>query len=183
VLYEIGNFAPADAHQMVETLTERAGFYLEPALVDALVQDLAGDLQAVRPIELQVVGAQLQTAGITTLAAYRQLGEYPPQTLVQQYLEDVVADCGDHHRQLAELVLFLLTDERGTRPLKTRPELRRELDALGIDIQNNQESGARSQEADQLKIQDPNSKIQNSPPARSGSPHPHRLWHCGSPAR
>jgi WD40 repeat protein len=132
VLYKIGNFAPADAHQMIETLTERAGFYLEPALVDALVQDLAGELQEVRPIELQIVGAQLQTESITTLAQYRQLGDHPPQTLVQHYLEDVVVDCGEDHRQLAELVLFLLTDERGTRPLKTQPELLRELEALGI---------------------------------------------------
>jgi hypothetical protein len=59
-------------------------------------------------------------------------GTQPKETLVQRYLEDVVVDCGEPHRQVAELVLFLLTDERGTRPLKTRPELLQDLKTLGV---------------------------------------------------
>ena len=90
--------------------------YLEPGMVEALVDDLAGPLRQVRPIEMQVVGAQLQTDGIQTLAEYRQLAGQPKETLVRRYLDDVVVDCGEENRQLAELALFLLTDERGTRP-------------------------------------------------------------------
>jgi hypothetical protein len=135
ILYEIGNFSPEDATAIIESLTAGSRLYLEPALVTALVADLAGPLGEVRPIEMQIVGAQLQTEGIQTLAQYRRLGDQPKETLVQRYLQDVVEDCGEEHRQLAELVLFLLTDERGTRPLKTRPELVRDLEALGIDWQ------------------------------------------------
>ncbi len=134
VLYEIGNFSPADAKTIIHQLASGSRLYLEPALIDALVEDLAGPLQAVRPIEMQIVGAQLQTDEINTLAHYRQLGDQPKETLVQRYLEDVVADCGEENRQLAELVLFLLTDDRGTRPLKTQPELIRDLETFGITL-------------------------------------------------
>jgi WD40 repeat protein/tetratricopeptide (TPR) repeat protein len=132
ILYEIGNFSPEDATAIIESLTAGSRLYLEPVLVAALVADLAGPLGEVRPIEMQIVGAQLQTEGIQTLAQYRRLGDQPKETLVQRYLQDVVEDCGEEHRQLAELVLFLLTDERGTRPLKTRPELLQDLKTLGV---------------------------------------------------
>jgi hypothetical protein len=42
----------------------------------------------------------------------------------------VVKDCGPENEQLATWVAYLLTDERGTRPLKTRSELERELEEL-----------------------------------------------------
>jgi hypothetical protein len=84
----------------------------------------------VRPIELQVVGAQLQAENITTLPQYHDYGPEPKQELVKRYLNELVADCGAENKQMAELVLFLLTDEKGTRPLKTRAELEKELQAL-----------------------------------------------------
>jgi hypothetical protein len=127
VLYELGNFSPSDARAIIRSLTERAHFYLEPALVAQLVEDLAQEVGTVRPIELQVVGAQLQEENITTLAQYRAYGQESKQELVKRYLDGVVTDCGTENRQLAELVLFLLTDERGTRPLKTRAELEKDL--------------------------------------------------------
>ncbi len=135
ILYEIGNFSPEDTKSIIENLASGSRMYLEPELVDALVRDLAGPLREVRPIEMQVVGAQLQTNGIQTLGEYRQLGAQPKETLVQRYLDDVVEDCGEENQRLASLVLFLLTDERGTRPLKTGPELVRELEALGVRLE------------------------------------------------
>ncbi|MEA5563951.1 ribosome assembly protein 4, partial [Anabaena sp. UHCC 0399] len=134
VLYKLGNFSPDDTKSIIECLTANTNFRLEPALVDALVDDLAGDFGEVRPIELQVVGAQLQTENITTLEKYRQFGT--KQDLVQHYLNEVIHDCGEEHQQLAEFVLFLLTDERGTRPLKTRLELEQDLQSLGVEISN-----------------------------------------------
>ncbi|MBD2361325.1 ribosome assembly protein 4 [Anabaena minutissima FACHB-250] len=125
VLYKLGNFSPDDTKSIIQRLTANTSFRLEPALVDAMVDDLAGDFGEVRPIELQVVGAQLQAENITTLEKYRQFGT--KQDLVQHYLNEVVYDCGEENQQLAEIVLFLLTDERGTRPLKTRVELERDL--------------------------------------------------------
>ncbi|MEH2189636.1 MAG: ribosome assembly protein 4, partial [Nostoc sp.] len=125
VLYKLGNFSPADAKSIIQRLTENTSFHLEPALVEQLVQDLAGELGEVRPIELQVVGAQLQTENITTLAEYRQLGT--KDELVKRYLHEVVNDCGEENHQAADILLYLLTDEKGTRPLKTRAELERDL--------------------------------------------------------
>ncbi|MHC5595673.1 MAG: WD40 domain-containing protein [Nostoc sp.] len=125
VLYKLGNFSPADTKSIIQRLTENTSFRLEPALVEQLVQDLAGELGEVRPIELQVVGAQLQTENITTLTEYRQRGT--KDELVKRYLNEVVHDCGVENQQAADILLYLLTDEKGTRPLKTRAELERDL--------------------------------------------------------
>ncbi|MEH2014569.1 WD40 repeat domain-containing protein, partial [Nostoc sp.] len=125
VLYKLGNFSPDDAKSIIQRLTENTSFHLEDVLVEQLVQDLAGELGEVRPIELQVVGAQLQTENITTLAEYWQRGT--KDELVKRYLDEVVNDCGEENQQAAELLLYLLTDEKGTRPLKTRAELERDL--------------------------------------------------------
>jgi WD40 repeat protein len=123
ILYPLGNFSPTNARSIIEQLTAQSNFYLDPALIDQLVQDLAGKLGEVRPIELQIVGAQLQTENITTLEQYRQLGTKAKEELVGRYLAEVVKDCGAENKQVAELVLYLLTDEKGTRPLKTKADL------------------------------------------------------------
>jgi class 3 adenylate cyclase len=132
VLYELGNFSPADAKAVVQRLTEVSNFHLEPALIEQLVQDLASNVGEVRPIELQIVGAQLQTDNITTLTEYRRRGQ--KEELVKRYLAEVVSDCGAENEQAAELVLYLLTDEKGTRPLKTRAEVERDLQVLAADF-------------------------------------------------
>ena len=119
--YELGDFAPKDAQAIIEQLTERSQFHLESELVEQLVQDLAGDTGKVRPIELQIVGAQLQAEGITSLSQYREWGT--KDELVKRYVEEVIEDCGTENRRVAELVLYLLTDENNTRPLKTCSEL------------------------------------------------------------
>ena len=132
VLYKIGNFSAKEAQEIIERLTKQSAFSLEPALIDQLIKDLAGKYDKVRPIELQVVGAQLQEENITTLEKYQQFGT--KEKLVNGYLDTVVKDCGEKNQQIANLVLYLLTDERGTRPLKTRSELQRELKDLGTDL-------------------------------------------------
>nr|WP_313954524.1 hypothetical protein [Aulosira sp. FACHB-615] len=130
VLYKLGNFSPENTKSIIERLTQNTSFRLEPALIDQLVQDLAEELGEVRPIELQVVGAQMQTENIRTLAEYRQRAT--KQQLVQRYLDEVVNDCGAENKQMAEVLLYLLTDEKGTRPLKTRAELERDLQQFMI---------------------------------------------------
>ncbi|MBD3882748.1 hypothetical protein IFO70_13330 [Phormidium tenue FACHB-886] len=127
IRYPLGDFSSEDALTVVLSLTERSQFSLETALVDRLVADLAGELGGVRPIELQIVGAQLQDENITTLAEYEQLGEFPKETLVQWSLEDVIQDCGTPNEAIAQAVLFLLTNADETRPLKTQDELLEEL--------------------------------------------------------
>ncbi|MBE9248408.1 ribosome assembly protein 4 [Dolichospermum sp. LEGE 00240] len=128
VLYKLGNLTPDNAKTTIESLTKKTTFQLEPDLINRLVEDLAGEVGSVRPIELQVVGAQLETENITTLAAYQQIGN--KQQLVKRYLGEIVNDCGKKNQELAELLLYFLTDEQGTRPLKTKAELEENLQSL-----------------------------------------------------
>jgi tetratricopeptide (TPR) repeat protein len=130
VRYALRDFSPDDARSIIKSLTNRAQFYLDEALVEALVHDLAGEDGEIRAIELQVVGAQLQAEGITTLADYRQKG--PKAKLVARSLNDVVEDCGTENEVAARVVLFSLTNENGTRPLKSREDLETDLVDLGL---------------------------------------------------
>ncbi|AOY83534.2 hypothetical protein BJP36_30085 [Moorena producens JHB] len=132
ILYYLGNFSLEDAKSIIQRLTERSQVYLEEALVNTLVQELGSSEGEVRPIELQIVGAQLQTEGITTLAHYRRKG--PKEKLVQRYLQEVIADCGSENEKAAELILYLLTEENNTRPPKTRQDLEKDLKSLAVDL-------------------------------------------------
>ncbi len=125
IRYHLGNFSPADAKIVVQSLTEKTHFYLEPALINKLVEDLAIDIGEVRPIELQIIGTQLQTDKITTLEKYQQFGT--KEKLVERFLEEVIKDCGSENETVARLVLYLLTDENENRPLKTYSELTEDL--------------------------------------------------------
>lgn len=140
VLYPLGNFSKAAAHSTIEALTERAQFYLEPQLIDILVNDLKNEQDEVRPIELQIVGAQLQQDRISTVQLYHKLGDNPKEKLVQRYLDNVVYDCGQENYRLTNLILYLLTDEQGTRPLKTYAELERSLQHLNAEVQEQNKS-------------------------------------------
>lgn len=119
--YALGNLSTSDAKSLIENLTEQANFPLEPVLVNELVRDLAGDRGTVRPIELQLVGSQIQDRNINTLAAYHLAGG--KQRLVEQSVEEVIQACGKA-AFIAQQVLVLLTDEQGKRPLRTYNELR-----------------------------------------------------------
>ncbi|MEH2339175.1 nSTAND1 domain-containing NTPase [Nostoc sp.] len=134
ILYYLGNFSPSVAKSVIQSFTENSQFSLAPDLIDALVEDLAKELREVRPIELQVIGAQLQTEKITTLEQYRK--HWLKEKLVEQFLEEVVKDCGFENERAAQLVLYLLTNENNTRPLKTRAELEKDLatEAQNLDL-------------------------------------------------
>jgi WD40 repeat protein len=129
-LYYIGNLTPEDTQSLIRTLTERSQAY-EPELVDALVKDLAINAGEIRPIELQIVGFQLEEEHITTLSQYLENGR---QEMVQRYLDGVVADCGTENERAAELALYLLTDENNTRPIKTQAQLETDLKAIAQDL-------------------------------------------------
>ena len=133
-LYYLGNFDLADTQTVFADLTGPTPYNPEPEMVEQVVTDLAAGSQQVRPIELQIVGAQLQAEKITTLEEYLSWGdpEHPTkELLVQKYLTDIVDECGpQEHQDLAELVLYLLTNEQGTRPFKTKTELADDLKTL-----------------------------------------------------
>ncbi|WP_204102551.1 MULTISPECIES: hypothetical protein [Spirulina sp. CCY15215] len=128
ILYYLGNFTPNEARSTIAKLTQETHLFLESPLISELVADLSSEQGEVRPIELQVVGEQLQAEKITTLIQYRDRG--PKENLVQCYLEETIKDCGSEQQQIAQLVLYLLTDENNTRPLKTRKEIKQELQSL-----------------------------------------------------
>jgi hypothetical protein len=134
ILYEIGNFSPDDAKSLIKRLSEHSNYPLETNLIEKLVEDLSAKFGEVRPIELQIVGAQLQTERITTLAQYQQYGNH--KQLVNLYLQEVVKDCGEENQQIAEIILDLLADEKGIRLIKKRSELIRDLTLIAT--QNNQ---------------------------------------------
>lgn len=132
IRYHLGDFSSHQATEVIERLTERSQFYLEAELIDALVNDLANETGQVRPIELQLVGAQLQDEDekITTLAQYQQLGSNPKQILIARSLVQAIRDCGPENKKTAWEVLYGLTHENNTRPLKTQEEL-----ATGRDVE------------------------------------------------
>ncbi len=132
IRYYLGNFTKKNAYNVIHSLTERSQIQLAPELLERLVDDLADQLGEVRPIELQVVGAQLQAQNIRTLEEYQKYG--PKEKLVERFLEEVIADCGPKNQRAARLLLYFLTEENGIRPLKTLAELSSELVACGVNI-------------------------------------------------
>ncbi|MBP0040700.1 MAG: hypothetical protein J7545_01805, partial [Roseofilum sp. SBFL] len=128
--YPLSYFRPDEAVEIIRRLTEKTSFHPEEALLERLVEDLAGEGEEVIPIELQIVGSQLEDSYITRLEEYERLNEgvlEPKTELVRRYIETVVKDCGTEHERSAYWVLFLLTDEDLRRPVKTEEELKREV--------------------------------------------------------
>ena len=123
VLHKLGNLSAERTRQVLANLAP----HLEAELRTRLVVDLSQEMGAVRPIELQLVGFQLESQQIHEMSAYDALGEHPKQQLVQGYLDDIVRACGSEQERLANGVLYLLTDERRTRPLRSYEELWQEL--------------------------------------------------------
>ncbi|MEC4893595.1 MAG: hypothetical protein SAL07_21810 [Oscillatoria sp. PMC 1051.18] len=123
IRYHLGDLTSEQAKTAIATLANQSQFPLNQELIEVFVQDLARERGTVRPIELQVMGAQLQAEKITTLEAYQQLGSDPKTELMTRSLLAVIADCGQEQEDTAWQILFSLTDEQGTRPLKTKSEL------------------------------------------------------------
>ncbi|MFN5396885.1 MAG: eIF2A-related protein [Pseudanabaena sp.] len=137
VRYYLGDFTQDQARQVIEALTRRSQLRLEPELIDRLVTDLSGEQLRILPIELQVVGAQLESEvpPIANLREYLALTgdthRKPSEVLVERWLENVVRDCGVGNQVLAERVLYALTGNEEKRPQKTQAELASELLGVG----------------------------------------------------
>ncbi len=129
IRYYLDDFSQEDAKNAIDTLTKESQFYLEPALINALVKDLANERGKVRPIELQLVCSQLQDEDrdyqrINTLSQYyEQLGANPKQRLMEHFLHQSIKDCGEENQEAAWKVLYQLTGEQGIRPLRMKNEL------------------------------------------------------------
>ncbi|WP_417040640.1 hypothetical protein, partial [Cylindrospermopsis raciborskii] len=121
IRYYLGNFSKAVAKRIIQTLMVKDQFELQMELIDQLVEELGDNLGEVRPLELQIVGVQLEKEGIDTLEQYEQFGG--KQKLLEKFLQDVIKSCGPENESTAQLVLYLLTGENGTKPLKTQAEI------------------------------------------------------------
>ncbi len=131
IRYYLGNFSSTNATTVFTSLTKRSKYSLQKDLIDKLVAELAGNIGEIRPIELQIVGTQLENQKITTLEKYQEKIR-TKEKLVAGFLQDVIQECGQKNQKLAELVLYLLTNENNTRPLKTSAELAEELSLTGF---------------------------------------------------
>ncbi|MEB3163988.1 MAG: ATP-binding protein, partial [Prochlorothrix sp.] len=129
--YYLGNFTKDRAKTVITALAERANYGLEPELVQALVADLATEGGLVRPVQLQVVGAQLQAWGVETVAQYEaRIGGKVTSILtstapvVDGYVGEVVADCGADREQAAAWGILLgLTNAQGLRPIRSEVDV------------------------------------------------------------
>ena len=133
ILYHIGNFSQERAKTVIQKLTEKTPFQFHSNLIDRLVEDLSMETGDVSPIELQIVGTQMQTDRITTLQAYEAQG--PKIKLVQRYLDDALTNCGPENKQMAHNLLYVLTDDNQMRPLKTLMELADDSGALPCQVE------------------------------------------------
>ncbi|MEM1427166.1 MAG: hypothetical protein AAGF75_11510, partial [Cyanobacteria bacterium P01_H01_bin.130] len=129
-LFLVDDFSRDRAIAVMERLCDQVDFGIDAPSLAGIVDDLAigeGESAKVRPIELQLVGAQLEAQKLRSLAAYRLAGG--KLELVRNYLDEVRRDCGPRLQGLAGDVLVLLVGDarKGLRPAKGRSQLRSEL--------------------------------------------------------
>jgi len=127
--YALGNFSRSHTFEVIKNLTRHTQFELDDDLIEALVNDLSAGTYEVRPIELQIVGSQLQDLNITTLEQYHQVES--KHKLVENFLDSVIEDCGEKNEYHARKVIYTFIDEDGNRPLKTKSEI---LVEMGSDL-------------------------------------------------
>ncbi|MEM9218688.1 MAG: hypothetical protein AAGD25_30645 [Cyanobacteria bacterium P01_F01_bin.150] len=133
ILHHIGNFSRERTKTVIGKLTEKTPFQFQSELIDRLVEDLSEETGDVSPIELQIVGTQMQTDRITTLHDYEEKG--PKVKLVQRYLDEALTNCGPENKKMARNLLYVLTDENQMRPLKTLVELADDSGALPSQVE------------------------------------------------
>jgi WD40 repeat protein len=129
--YELGNWSRAEAEEVIRCLTRCSSFKIIDSLLKEVVNDLALDFDRVRPIELQIVGAQLYKHQIKTADEYINFGK--KKALVQSFLEEVIEDCGQANQRAAGFILYLLIGKNDTRTIKTKNELAKDLEAADFE--------------------------------------------------
>jgi DNA-binding Lrp family transcriptional regulator len=121
-LYFLGNLSIRNAKSLIHALATRTQ-ELEPELLETLIDDLASKSKEVSPIELQLVGAQLEEEP----SQYQKLNGLKPEErirkLVQGWLRRVIEDCGIENEDTAWKILYNLTHQEKIRTMKTRNEL------------------------------------------------------------
>ncbi len=113
--YHLRNLSLEQARTTIDRVTGNCRYYLEPALSQQLVQDLASSNGEISPLKLQIIGAQLQNENVRTMGQYLQLSSQPQQYLMEKALDEAIRDCGRENYAAVINVLNLLIDVRGQR--------------------------------------------------------------------
>jgi DNA-binding Lrp family transcriptional regulator/predicted AAA+ superfamily ATPase len=139
-LYYLGNLSKQDAKLVIEALNKRTQHPLEPQLVEQVVEDLAGEMQTVRPIELQLVGAELEESHISCDEYCKDVlkADERIEKTIKSWLNRVIQDCGHENEDTAWKVLYLLTDREDERTIKTLSELTAVSSALSSKLRSRQ---------------------------------------------
>ena len=132
VLYQIGNISRTEVQSLIENLTTSSNFHLEAALIEHLVEELVTESGEASPLELQILGTQLQTENITKFVDYVRCG--PKVQFIKRYIQEVISDCGKENQRVAEVVLELLTNEISNFNPKTHTELEQKLSSLAVNL-------------------------------------------------
>jgi tetratricopeptide (TPR) repeat protein len=121
--YQLRNLSLEQARTTIDRVTGNCRYYLEPALSQQLVQDLANNNGEISPLQLQVVGAQLQNENVRTMGQYLQLSSQPQQYLMERALDEAIRDCGRENYGAVINTLYLLTDAQGQKPERSFSQL------------------------------------------------------------
>jgi tetratricopeptide (TPR) repeat protein len=121
--YQLRNLTLEQARITIDRVTGNCRYYLEPALSQQFVQDLADSHGEISPLQLQVVGAQLQNENIRTMGQYLQISSQPQQYLMERALDEAIRDCGRENYPAVINTLYLLTDLQGQRPERSFSQL------------------------------------------------------------
>ncbi len=114
-------FSPEQAQFAIVDLAKNAQLSLESSLVDALIEDLAGDGETILPLDLQILGQQLEAEKIFTLNQYRQAGG--KAALWARYVNSVIQDCGGENAASTQLILEQLQHETPQTKTKLKASL------------------------------------------------------------
>ncbi|OQY55980.1 MAG: hypothetical protein B6245_18975 [Desulfobacteraceae bacterium 4572_88] len=118
IRHAIGNLSLKDARAVIRAATRRSHFILEDALVNKIVHDLKTISGEIIPLELQVLGSQLESKDIRTLEAYES-----KEKQLEGFLRQVISDCEKKHPDAVQVILYHLTGEENSSVRKTRSEL------------------------------------------------------------
>jgi WD40 repeat protein len=120
-LCDLGDFSLEDSKSIICSLNKKTNLSLELSLIDKVTQDLTDSTYKIIPFEFQIVLSQIEKKQIKTLDQYNQYGA--KQSLIKDYLEEVIKDCGTENEEIAKLVLYFLTDKQNNRLRKNRTSL------------------------------------------------------------
>ena len=124
----LGPLTTAELRRAIEGPAERTGLEVDPALVDALVDDVAGEPGGLPLLSTALVDVWRERDGSTlTLAAYERSGGV--RGAVGRHADAAFRSLRDDERQVARRILLRLVTGGGSEALTRRRVSRAELDA------------------------------------------------------